>query len=60
VRDVDERNVQRSMISNLSVVKRFDKVDLTSSTSYFTREFEIRDDSSRSSTTSSACRRCIR
>lgn len=47
VRDVDERNVQRSMISNLSVVKRFDKVDLTSSTSYFTREFEIRDDSSK-------------
>jgi iron complex outermembrane receptor protein len=47
VRDVDERNVQKSMISNLSVTKHFNAVDLTSSTSYFTREFDIRDDSTK-------------
>jgi iron complex outermembrane receptor protein len=47
VRDVDERNVQKSMIANLSVIKHFDAVDLTSSSSYFTREFDIRDDSTK-------------
>ncbi len=47
VRDVDERNVQKSMISNLAVTKHFDALDLTSSSSYFTRKFDIRDDSSK-------------
>jgi iron complex outermembrane receptor protein len=47
VRSVDERNVQKSMIANLSVVKHFASFDMTSSTSYFTRDFDIRDDSSK-------------
>lgn len=47
VRSVDERNVQTSTIANLSVVKQFSSFDLTSSSSYFRRDFDIRDDSSK-------------
>jgi outer membrane receptor protein involved in Fe transport len=47
VRDVDETNVQKSTISNLAIHKQFDSVELMSSTSYFTRNISIRDDSSK-------------
>lgn len=47
VRDVDETNTQESTISNLSIHKQFEKVELMSSTSYFTRNVGLRDDSSK-------------
>jgi iron complex outermembrane recepter protein len=47
VRDVDERNVQKSTISNLAIHKQFDAFELMSSSSYFTRDVDIRDDSSK-------------
>ncbi|RDD80092.1 TonB-dependent receptor [Dyella tabacisoli] len=47
VRDIDETNVQKSTISNLAIHKQFRSVELMSSTSYFTRDVNIRDDSSK-------------
>jgi outer membrane receptor protein involved in Fe transport len=47
VRDVNENNVQKSTISNLSIHKQFDAFELMSSSSYFTRDVNIHDDSSK-------------
>jgi outer membrane receptor protein involved in Fe transport len=47
VRDVNEANVQKSTISNIAIHKQFDAFELMSSTSYFTRDVNIRDDSSK-------------
>ena len=47
VRDVNEANVQKSTISNLAIHKQFDSFELMSSSSYFTREMSLRDDSSK-------------
>lgn len=47
VRDVNEANVQKSTISNLAIHKQFDSFELMSSTSYFTRDVSLRDDSSK-------------
>jgi outer membrane receptor protein involved in Fe transport len=47
VRDVNEANTQKSTISNLAIHKQFDSVELMSSTSYFTRNVSLRDDSSK-------------
>lgn len=47
VRDVNEANVQKSTISNLAIHKQFDAFELMSSTSYFTRNIDVKDDSSK-------------
>ncbi|TCV93397.1 outer membrane receptor protein involved in Fe transport [Luteibacter rhizovicinus] len=47
VRDVNEANVQKSTISNIAIHKQFDTFELMSSTSYFTRDISLRDDSSK-------------
>jgi outer membrane receptor protein involved in Fe transport len=47
VRDVNETNVQESTISNIAIHKQFDAFELMSSSSYFTRNVNIRDDSSK-------------
>jgi outer membrane receptor protein involved in Fe transport len=47
VRDVNEANVQESTISNIAIHKQFDAFELMSSSSYFTRNVNIRDDSSK-------------
>ncbi len=47
VRDVNETNIQKSTISNIAIHKQFDAFELMSSSSYFTRDISIRDDSSK-------------
>jgi len=47
VRDVNEANVQKSTISNIAIHKQFNAFELMSSTSYFTRDVNLRDDSSK-------------
>jgi outer membrane receptor protein involved in Fe transport len=47
VRDVDETNTQKSWIANLTVKQEVGVVDITSSTSYYHRDVNLIDDSSK-------------
>ncbi|WP_233839928.1 TonB-dependent receptor [Dyella sp. 2HG41-7] len=47
VRDVNEADVQKSLIANVAVHKQFEYAEVVSSTSYFTREVNLREDASK-------------
>lgn len=47
VRDVDETNLQKSWVANLTIKDRVGPIDLVSSSSYYRRTVELRDDSSK-------------
>ncbi|WP_169333637.1 TonB-dependent receptor [Novosphingobium nitrogenifigens] len=46
-RDIDETNTQKSWIANLTVKKEIGPIEITSSSSYFHREVNLIDDSSK-------------
>jgi outer membrane receptor protein involved in Fe transport len=47
VRDVDEANIQKSWIANLTIKQKIGPVELTSSSSYYHRDVNLRDDTSK-------------
>jgi outer membrane receptor protein involved in Fe transport len=47
VRDVDETNVQKSWIANLTIKQQIGPIELLSSSSYYRRDVRLQDDSSK-------------
>lgn len=47
VRDIDERNVQKSWIANVTIKQQVGPIELLSSSSYYHRDVSLQDDSSK-------------